>query len=1071
MAEPSPRFRWAVVGLFVLAAAVLGVLAGRGVSPFKLQFTSEPVRFWELFSSHDGRHLLKESKSALSTDYWFIATYAGALLACIWLVGRKRYLSQTAPSLAASIAVVAAVFFDIRENFALRRALDAVDTKLPKLGFPTASTLYNVNVAATSKWVLLIAVGLFLWVRALQTPRCRPARTEGGFRSQLPGVPPVSTSRDFAHAPKGIACSGGGIRSASFSLGALQYLAERGVLAKASHVTAVSGGGYMAAGWAIAASANADSSDTTDDDVAATFMAGSIEERWLRRHSSLIPDIRTALSAAGRLVTGIALNVFLIWLVLFMVARPAGWAIHRIHPELRGRQPYIVIKKQPEVAPSRSDAEGVARIKFGDGPKPDTWLVMPRLEHAAVTYWTDANSDRVERTHVVLSVAPGLVGLDGNKLIVVRQPHVTFDAGSPNNEIPPVIGPSADPKVPSVVVSRQMTMEVIDSSAPQHNPLRSQFRVTAPRLLQNSGTTGRTKLKIDGGMWVWAAASVAFALAMQLVQMATRPTTTTSQQVMRVFTWGSAGVAAVIVALTTVLPWLIYSVPPFIADIVTSLPGPTPGPATASGATLTVAAGGTGLVTLLSLVRALRGSVSTLATKKPLLVGKVVVFVVLVLVVFVVFIGQVQLGAANGPAGHLVAAGTIGVGPVTLLSRIPDIFRWVIAALVLLGWRYAIDAHANSLFPFYKHRMSEAFAVERTAAAVKEVPYEVEVSWEKYGHFHQTKKDKGPELVLCATVNAYGTGEVASGRRSSSFAFSPEYLGGPDVGYIKTQRYHDAMSRGRQKDITIPAAIAIAGAAFSPGMGKMSLGPIDNLMAIANARLGVWLPHPLYVDELAKDPCSRWQDRPGWPQFLREVLGLFRLDTPYIYVTDGGHWENLGMVELLRRGCRNVFVLSAAGDGADSFSTIGEAIALAREELGVKICIDLEPMRAPWTEDAVEGGLRRGKDGKPVPFASKGYAIGEIFDRNPDGTYPTYATGYVVVIEANMTTSRPAQTCKEDWDVVTWAEGHDIFPDDSTLNQNFNHRLFESYRMRGRTQAEEACMAIVNAGLRTNFGL
>ena len=1069
MAELSRRARWTILGGLTVVSVGPGVLAAKGVGPAKLQFTPDPTHFTNLF--HKSLHLLHDSQSALTADYWFILAYVAALLACIWLVGRTRFLGHWIPSLVASVVVLGAGVCDLHEDYALRRAMNALGKDPKAFKLPTAADLHDVNVSATAKWVLLVAVGVFLWLRALQTPRRRPATTEGSRRWPLPGVPPLLPPSDVAHAPKGIACSGGGIRSASFSLGALQRLTERGALGRASHVTAVSGGGYMAAGWAIASSATAAATATSDADVAQVFMPGSTEERWLRRHSSLIPDIPTALSAAGRLVTGIAVNILLMWLVLFMVARPAGWAIHQIHPELRGRQPYVVIKTQPEIDLSRADAKGVARIDVSKVPDTDTWLVTPRLKPSALSYWTDAESKRVDHKAVELSVAAALVGLKDGQLTVLRQPHTTFDNGKKANNVPPAFGPSFDSDVPSVVVSRQMTIDVVEASAPESDPLPAQFRVTAPRLQEHSGTTGRDKLEIDGWMWALAGASVALALAMQLVQMATRPVTPTSRLVMKVFTWGSSGIAAAVVALTLLLPWLVYTVPPFIASLVTSLPGPTPGPATSSGATLTVAAGGTGLVTIASLVRALRGSASALATKKPLLVGKVVVFLLLLLVVFVVFVGQVQLGAANGPSGHLAAAGTIGVGPVTVLSRIPDIFRWVAAALVLLAWRYAIDAHANSLFPFYKQRMSKAFAVARAPGGAHEMPYGTEVDWQTYGHFHNSKTKVGPQLVLCATVNAYRPGEVASGRRSSAFTFSSTHIGGPDVGYIDTNLYHDAMSAGRKKDITIPAAIAIAGAAFSPGMGKMSLGPIDNLMAVANARLGIWLPHPLYVEEMAAAPGFTWQDRPGWPQFLREVLGLFRLNTPYVYVTDGGHWENLGMVEALRRGCRNVWVLSAAGDGADSFSTIGEAIALAREELGVKIEIDLEPMRAEWTEDPVVGGLRRGKDGKPLPFAAKGYAIGLIYDRNDDGSYPLMPTGHVVVIEANMTTSPVAEPRKEDWDVVTWAEGHPIFPDDSTLNQNFNHRLFESYRMRGRMQVDQAADAIVAAGLAVHFGL
>jgi hypothetical protein len=49
----------------------------------------------------------------------------------------------------------------------------------------------------------------------------------------------------------GIACSGGGIRSASFALGGLQVLRTKGVLNQAEHLACVSGGGYISIAHAV----------------------------------------------------------------------------------------------------------------------------------------------------------------------------------------------------------------------------------------------------------------------------------------------------------------------------------------------------------------------------------------------------------------------------------------------------------------------------------------------------------------------------------------------------------------------------------------------------------------------------------------------------------------------------------------------------------------------------------------------------------------------------------------------------------------------------------------------------
>jgi hypothetical protein len=287
--------------------------------------------------------------------------------------------------------------------------------------------------------------------------------------------------------------------------------------------------------------------------------------------------------------------------------------------------------------------------------------------------------------------------------------------------------------------------------------------------------------------------------------------------------------------------------------------------------------------------------------------------------------------------------------------------------------------------------------------------------------------------------------------------------------------------------------MAISGAAVSPAMGKMSQGPIGRLFAVLNVRLGVWLPHPEWVNrfiELERTPAAaggrvpaeadameaalpRWVDRPGWPYLFREVLGRFRFANRYLYVSDGGHWENLGLVELLRRGCTEVVCISAAGDGPSSFATIAEAIALAREELGVEVEIELSPLRALIGELAATaaGGAgaaapswrarrraaRQLLSGGLAPvaraYADRPSAVGTI-------RYPASArhdgravTGRLVVVEANLTAALP-------WDVQAFAEGTPRFPDESTSDQFFDHRQFEAYRRLGQYQMDTALSSV-----------
>src|SRR5213593_1030025 len=80
--------------------------------------------------------------------------------------------------------------------------------------------------------------------------------------------------------------------------------------------------------------------------------------------------------------------------------------------------------------------------------------------------------------------------------------------------------------------------------------------------------------------------------------------------------------------------------------------------------------------------------------------------------------------------------------------------------------------------------------------------------------------------------------------------------------------------------------------------------------------------------------------RPSFLYVFREALGLNDVRRKFVYVTDGGHWENLGLVELLRRGCGRIICMDAAGDDLGKYFALSDAMALARSDLGVEIDID-----------------------------------------------------------------------------------------------------------------------------------
>jgi hypothetical protein len=111
-------------------------------------------------------------------------------------------------------------------------------------------------------------------------------------------------------------------------------------------------------------------------------------------------------------------------------------------------------------------------------------------------------------------------------------------------------------------------------------------------------------------------------------------------------------------------------------------------------------------------------------------------------------------------------------------------------------------------------------------------------------------------------------------------------------------------------------------------MGRMSKGSTNALMAALNIDLGIWLPNP----RLVQDPNTTFP-KVRFGYLFKEILGWYDPFDRYVFVADGGHWENLGLVELLRRRAATILCIDASGDQVGAFTTLRQAVELASLEL------------------------------------------------------------------------------------------------------------------------------------------
>ena len=285
----------------------------------------------------------------------------------------------------------------------------------------------------------------------------------------------------------------------------------------------------------------------------------------------------------------------------------------------------------------------------------------------------------------------------------------------------------------------------------------------------------------------------------------------------------------------------------------------------------------------------------------------------------------------------------------------------------------------------------------------------------------------GPYHLINTAINLVAGGNLAyQERKAGSFLLSPLYCGftlssssseaSQGVGIEAYRRTAKFSSEPRQ--LTLGEAVATSGAAASPNMGYHSTPAFAFLMGVFNIRLGRWVGNPHTVDGNDKT----WQKtgpKVALFHLLREVFGLTNEESGFVYLSDGGHFENLGIYELVRRRCRFIIACDAGADPSYAFEDLGNAIRKCRTDLEVEIDLDVGQIAAT---DALR------YNGAPCAVGSVRYSEGKV--------------GTILYIKASRRAGVPS-------DVMHYASQNEAFPHESTADQFFSESQFESYRRLG----------------------
>ncbi|HKE66922.1 MAG TPA: patatin-like phospholipase family protein [Micromonosporaceae bacterium] len=386
-----------------------------------------------------------------------------------------------------------------------------------------------------------------------------------------------------------------------------------------------------------------------------------------------------------------------------------------------------------------------------------------------------------------------------------------------------------------------------------------------------------------------------------------------------------------------------------------------------------------------------------------------------------------------------------------------------IGLVMLLLITVFIDQTRWSLHPFYRRRLAAAFAVRRLGDETEVYP---EDEWTYLDtHCDYTKGQDFPQVILMASANVSGQDLTPPGRHALPFSLSGDWVGSPLLGWIKTSTLlrgpTETTRRGKPRrrrpitsgvlgaDLTTEAAMAVSGAAFASAMGAAH-SPYSLLFTLTNARLGAWLPNPRFLAHHRESSDLRESRRwahpllPHWramPYLLRELFGIYRPDGPLVLATDGGHYDNLGLVEMLRHAPSTVYCFDASGGANLGGSALGPAVTLARQELGVRITFLGSPhgvSRLEWAEKELDRA---------------GVLVCQIdYSECPPVDGQTRDPGVLYFARATVTPDAP-------WQVQSYRQSHPTFPNDSTSDQWFDQEQFDAYH----TLGQYAAAAVIDA--------
>jgi Patatin-like phospholipase len=379
-------------------------------------------------------------------------------------------------------------------------------------------------------------------------------------------------------------------------------------------------------------------------------------------------------------------------------------------------------------------------------------------------------------------------------------------------------------------------------------------------------------------------------------------------------------------------------------------------------------------------------------------------------------------------------------------------FSWVVLLIAFLtGW--LTNTNYISIHRYYRDRLMETFMPDINAALANETGMAMGANGAFMRDFGEVHDAVGPYHIVNTNVVLVNSEDAKyRSRGGDNFILSPLYCGSNATGWCETDEYMGG-------SMTLPTAVAISGAAANPNTGVGGIGLTRNLfvslsMSLLNLRLGYWAVNPSVAGGIGGSLATPNHFVPGMYSFGNalgfESLG-FSEHRRFLQLSDGGHFENTGLYELIRRRVKLAIVCDGGADPEFSFSDLQTMVQRVDVDFGAVLNIldsespDQMLPKTPENPEYPEG----------AGFAKQGFMLIKV-------SYADSQVGWIIYMKTTLI---------EDvsFKVKGYKAQHSDFPDQSTADQFFDEVQFQAYRELGYAIAEEMLKHKVPEEMRTGL--